>query len=504
MFLKLYNVGIKGKMWRMLKLLYKGFTCNVVMNGKQSDSIEVQRGIHQGAPCSMFCFVVFIDELLQELQQNPAKVTICSEVLNCVSFADDIALLAHCKADLQSLIDTAYRYSAKWKFNFNPKKCMYLIFGKEDLVNEQVYLGPHVLSQSDMEPHLGSVLATSPTHEQQFMSKRLSTCQGMCYAMLGLGSRLVPISPAISDKLYRASVQSKLCYAAEVMDIDSATLKEMETFHAKNCKMFQGLPNQTANTASLQTMGWHTVESHIEILRLLFFWRVLLMPMSNMYKLILIRRLLSYMQNHIDGYGPVSTFHKLCLKYKLVEIVFNSILSGMYMSIDKWKQLIKHRVLQGDTRKLTANSYFCKSLFLVSKNTYCSDRMLSWWTDANMNVWDINQCRIIIRLLLNTYRFGDKFCQVCNENRYNTVVHIIFECNRTQRTRSMLWDEVLECCPQRLRMDIILMNNTQKSELLLNCFNCDYVVEWTHLYTAVCRFVSIMYTEYVKSLEYAS
>ena len=127
MIFKLYESGIRGKLWRIVRLLYKDFKCNVMLCGKASESIKTERGIHQGAPCSMFLFTLFLNDLLREMQDMKLGHKLCGLNLNCVAFADDISLVASCKADLQLLVDTAYRYSKNWRFNFSPKKCVVIV-----------------------------------------------------------------------------------------------------------------------------------------------------------------------------------------------------------------------------------------------------------------------------------------------------------------------------------------------------------------------------------------
>ena len=96
--------------------------CKVFLFGKCSEDIKALRGIHQGAPCSMYFFVLFLNDLLVELQKCYPGIKIVNETVNCVAFADDIALLASCETDLQFLVDIAFRYSRKWRFTFNPQK----------------------------------------------------------------------------------------------------------------------------------------------------------------------------------------------------------------------------------------------------------------------------------------------------------------------------------------------------------------------------------------------
>ena len=130
MLYKLHGIGLRGKTWRIIQKLYEVFVCNVLIEGHLSDDIVSLRGLHQGAPCSMFLFAIFIDELLRKIQDFSPGVKFHGCVINAMAFADDIAVITTCKNDLQALFDISYHYSKTWSFEFNPKKCVTLCFGK--------------------------------------------------------------------------------------------------------------------------------------------------------------------------------------------------------------------------------------------------------------------------------------------------------------------------------------------------------------------------------------
>ena len=74
LFYKLFHLGIEGRLWRVLRECYDGFTCQVVVNGTKSGELLVERGVHQGAPLSMRLYQLFNNDLLQSLSQNECAV----------------------------------------------------------------------------------------------------------------------------------------------------------------------------------------------------------------------------------------------------------------------------------------------------------------------------------------------------------------------------------------------------------------------------------------------
>ena len=68
------------------------------------------------------------------------------------------------------------------------------------------------------------------------------------------------------------------------MDINPQSIEKITSFHAHAAKCIQGLPDQAVNIGCLATAGWQPIDMFIDLIRLLFMWRILLLPMSNIYK----------------------------------------------------------------------------------------------------------------------------------------------------------------------------------------------------------------------------
>ena len=134
-------------------------------------------------------------------------------------------------------------------------------------------------------------MATEDKYEVEYIKGRIAECKAICYGIHSIGSYRVPISPVVANKLYKDVCMPKLCYGAELMEIIKQSLYEMETFHCQSAKLIQGLPTQSSNSGSIFTIGWHSIEATVDIMRLMFLWRVLSMSMSNIYKVIMLRRI---------------------------------------------------------------------------------------------------------------------------------------------------------------------------------------------------------------------
>ncbi len=80
--------------------------------------------------------------------------------------------------------------------------------------------------------------------------------------------------------------------------------------------MIQNFPKQCAYPGGIVSMGWRSMESIIDISSLLFIWRILLLPMSNIYKILLINYIIctvmmKYVMQEYDMRGVLIRWVKM-------------------------------------------------------------------------------------------------------------------------------------------------------------------------------------------------
>ena len=98
-FFKLYQLGLRGKGWGVLKLLFKDFVCKIKIAVKVSSEFLVLKGLHQGQPISMDVYCMYDNALLNGLHQSIIGIDVPDNRINCVPFADDVTLVAASKND---------------------------------------------------------------------------------------------------------------------------------------------------------------------------------------------------------------------------------------------------------------------------------------------------------------------------------------------------------------------------------------------------------------------
>ena len=67
---KLWDINVKGKMWRVIKKMYESSKSVVVLEGEKSDTLTIEEGVAHCCSLSPILFSVFVNDLLKEIEQN--------------------------------------------------------------------------------------------------------------------------------------------------------------------------------------------------------------------------------------------------------------------------------------------------------------------------------------------------------------------------------------------------------------------------------------------------
>ncbi len=259
----------------------------------------------------------------------------------------------------------------------------------------------------------------------------------------------------------------------------------MDTFHTASAKTIQNLPTQCATPAGVTTMGWKSMSAVIDIQRLSFMWRILLLPITNLYKSLLIYLLYRIYFTKSLNTGPTACMVKACVKYDLINIVLMSIETGQYMPKKQWKKLVTYTITRYDEMRQQITCKLYKSLHRLHWDRGIS----SWWKVVHNDPGVHKKCSVIVRLLVSPGKSEETVCNKCNSYQQRDYEHILFECTYLEHERSKLWINFIESCPRNMACDINLLNNTDKTNFLLNCMNNTYEREWHDIYKSLIDFV---------------
>ena len=130
LFLKLYNLNINTEIFKAFYNLYTGLHSKVKYNGHYSKVFSVLQGTRQGGLSSPMLYLIFINDLITELQQSGLGMLIYNYNFSCPTVADDMCLVSFSKTGLENMMHLCYRYACKWRFEYNQAKCAVVVFNE--------------------------------------------------------------------------------------------------------------------------------------------------------------------------------------------------------------------------------------------------------------------------------------------------------------------------------------------------------------------------------------
>ena len=128
---KLLKVGVRGRMFDIIKSIYSTVKSQVKHNNTLSNAFFSSLGVRQGECLSPFLFSMYLNDLVAEINIKGVEgIDTGMLKLFILLYADDIVLFGNSASELQNSIGILEEYCQKWKLTVNRTKTKVLIFRK--------------------------------------------------------------------------------------------------------------------------------------------------------------------------------------------------------------------------------------------------------------------------------------------------------------------------------------------------------------------------------------
>ena len=222
----LWDFGVKGKLWRVLKEMLQGSESSMVINGARLSQFGIEVGVRQGCVLSPTLFSIFFDGLVRRISacdrgarfselNGPAHL---GERLHSLFFADDIVLLAESAHDLSAMLEAVESYSVKWRFDLSKKKTEVVVFNgnaeDEEDASEWCTLDGVSLKVSESYKYLGMDVEEEGRAWAKFKTRMLDKAEKVMRATWGLGLQNGHMAKRGAARLWTAFVRPILEYGS--------------------------------------------------------------------------------------------------------------------------------------------------------------------------------------------------------------------------------------------------------------------------------------------------
>lgn len=283
----LLKIGVKGRMFNMLRSMYSSVLSCVRCNSGNTDYFECLQGLKQGCLASPTLFSFLINELASEIickgrhgiQMLPGEIE-----LFLLMFADDIALLSSSIVGLQNQLNILHNVSKRLGLRLNMNKTNVVVFrnGGHLAKSEKWFYGNAQVSSASSYKYLGLTFTTQARLNLSFNDAITRAKQGVIEifkVLWNIGCHDMDIF----FKLFDAQIAPILLYGSELWGCFDCS--QIEKVHMYACKRLLGISSNSPNQMVYGELGRCTLSILANIRSVKYWLRLNCMPDSRYAKM---------------------------------------------------------------------------------------------------------------------------------------------------------------------------------------------------------------------------
>ena len=442
LFHHIWQKGVQGKMWRIIRMLYRKVDNKVIFGSFQSESFLVNNGVKQGCVLSPTLFNMVIEDLDTMLNQCNG-IHVGDYKINGLYYADDVVLMANNETDLQDMLNIAGAFGEKWGLKFNNKKSQVMIIGKR-WSDKQWHLGGLTISEAKCYKYLGVMInrhLTDTNHINDHLKVKADKLQS--YLRFTLARHYDINRFQFGDSLWRKAILPSLAHASGIWFDNTATSrKNIRSFQYKMAKAVLKINSTPSITATLGELGWLPFREQLDINRVAYYSYVSRMPETRITKIVY-REL-----ENLDHAGTITNF-----KYidNIRQLFVKNGLDHMHEIKDDvcpmqtFKQFTYSRYMQEFNKDIA--EYPSLQLYrMVKESTFAPEYIKS----GSQN---FKWTQLKFRLRTGVSSIGEDLhrqhreqglCKHCGQ--FESKKHFIFQCTAYTEARQCLYKNIRASC----------------------------------------------------------
>ena len=442
LFKKLWNTGVKGKMYRVIKDLYTDNQATIRIGDYETKNFKIQSGVMQGSKLGPILFNIFINDLLERLLESKLGVLMENITVTSLGFADDVMLITDVPSKQQALLDICGNWSELNGMPYNISKCKVLVLNtrmkglsfhlqgkKLEIVTKTRYLGV-TLSRSRLTSLYGRHIANV-----------LERAEARANALRHAGFQKDGLRPETSTRMYKALVRPILEYAAGALsykhyyyterksvDVEEppVMVKRLEKLQNKVLKKLIPCPKNTPPAILRLITGTMPISARIDMLKLRYFWKLHHAQRDNVAHLVY----KGLRKNFLKGaVGFVHEVFNICCKYSRIDI-WHGICPPKINPLAMIKKMVVTYHLKKDVEAAQKSNCGYTALKVFKGKTYSFE---PWLSEIGRFESTMHR-RTFLYSLLDSSNY-ERTCRNCGTTATDIVKHGLTECTRVASQR---------------------------------------------------------------------
>ena len=263
---KLHQYGIRGTALSWIRAFLGNRSQTVVLEGEESGSVPVTSGVPQGSVLGPILFLVYINDLPEELSSQVRLFADDTAVYLTVGGSDDGTVL-------QTDLDRLSVWESQWDMEFNPSKFQVVrVTTAKEVINTVYTLHGQILEVVTCARYLGVDISSGLT-----WNSHIDRITGNANRTLGYIRRNIKTkNQKVRETAYNTLVRPQLEYSAPVWDPSSKDKRlQLEKIQRRAARWTtSNYGTRSSVTAMLNQLGWRTLEQRRADARLCLFYKI--------------------------------------------------------------------------------------------------------------------------------------------------------------------------------------------------------------------------------------
>ena len=327
-FFDLHEMGVTGKMWRILYNSYKEMKC----------------GIHQGRYLLQLKYAAFVDPLLKEIGSRFSH-----EIIATGSIEYDGALFICSQSEdyLNKAIKIVSDYARRWHYLYNASKSVIILDRKRRKVklgveNRNFSLGKEIINEKSEYNHLEMKNIISGNIKER-IEDRIRMGWERFYTVTGAGIK-EPLPKTICTKIYRTGIIPRVTYGSELWVYKNDDVEMLSMFQNSLADKFKKLSHSKC------PFKWLSIDKYIKIKKMVFLKSILNMHEDSVCRKILRQQADKYDRNkelgdRNDVGSPVYDLLNVCKELGMYNMCLDCIKNGRKLGENDLQDIIQKIVL---------------------------------------------------------------------------------------------------------------------------------------------------------------
>ena len=253
----LRHYGLPDKIVTIIRVLYEGFSAQVVHNGQKTQPLDMRTGVRQGCLLSPLLFLVALDWVTRTAFDRKRGIQwTFTTSLEDLDFADNLALLSH---RIQDMRDKTRALEVGLKINATKTKLMRIGTKRGDGVS----VAGERVEEVDEFTYLGSIVSNKGGTDEDIQARIGKARQA--FAMLRPIWRSTALTTKTKLRVFGSNVKAVLLYGSETWRLTKRLEQKLQVFINKSMRNILRIwwPRKISNKDLWSQTGQRPIEEEI-------------------------------------------------------------------------------------------------------------------------------------------------------------------------------------------------------------------------------------------------